>query len=211
MEVTEACRLEAAIDGICRLKWSRLEEDDLVRVAWAYYYFSVQFRENLQIARSLHPDDDMLWQLEKEECNTSNLSPWPGIAEVDEKMNHDEFMGRLLRLSPIDDDKRTVLDEIGQDYLDTTRSINPAARALSIASYEDGGLEKLFKAILQSSHWNGPLLQAFKHFLTEHIRFDSDPDQGHGALSRHLAPDERVLPLWDAAKRLFLRAVPSLA
>ncbi len=211
MEVTEVYRLESAVDDICRLKWNRLEEDDLVSVAWAYYYFSIQFRENLEIARSLYLDDNMLRQLEEEECNTANLSPWPGVADVDERMNHDEFMSRLLRLSPIDDSRRIVLGEIGQDYLHTTRSISPAARALSIASYEDGGLERLFKAILRSSHWNGPLLQAFRHFLTEHIRFDSDPGQGHGALSRHLAPDDRVLPLWDAAKRLFVEAVPSLA
>jgi len=32
-----------------------------------------------------------------------------------------------------------------------------------IASYEDGGLERLFQAILAISHWNGPLLQAFRH------------------------------------------------
>ena len=211
MEVTEACRLETAIDDVCRLKWSRLEEGDLVSVAWAYYYFSVQFRENLEIARSLHPDDDMLRQLEKEECDTSNLSPWPGVAEAGERMNHDEFMLRLLKLSPIADSKRIALDGIGQSYLDATRSVSPAARALSIASYEDGGLERLFKAILQSGHWTGPLLQAFRHFLTEHIRFDSDPEQGHGALSRHLAPDDRVLPLWEAARRLFVGAVPSLA
>ncbi len=211
MEVIESCRLETAIDDVCRLKWSRLEESDLVSVAWAYYYFSVQFRENLEIARSLHPDDDMLRQLEKEECDTSNLSPWPGVADAGERMNHDEFMLRLLKLSPIADSKRIALDEIGQSYLDATRLVSPAARALSIASYEDGGLERLFKAILRSDHWNGPLLQAFRHFLTEHIRFDSDPEQGHGALSRHLAPDDRVLPLWDAAKRLFVGAVPSLA
>lgn len=211
MEVTEISRLEAAVDDICRLQWSRLNEDDLVNVAWAYYYFSIQFRENLQIARSLHPDDDMLHRLEQEECDTSNLSPWPGVAEAGERMNHDEFMARLLRLSPISASRRAALDEAGQSYLNTVRSVGPAARALSIASYEDGGLESLFKAILQSDHWNGPLLQAFRHFLTEHIRFDSDPEQGHGALSRHLAPDDRVLPLWDAAKRLFVGAVPSLA
>jgi hypothetical protein len=68
-------------------------------------------------------------------------------------------------------------------------------RALSIASYEDGGLEKVFTSFLRAERWNGPLLQAFKHFVAEHVRFDSDPDQGHGALSRHLKPDDRILPL----------------
>ena len=54
---------------------------------------------------------------------------------------------------------------------------------MALASYEDGGLERVFRAILTAQHWNDPVLQAFKHFLSEHIRFDSDPEQGHGALA----------------------------
>ena len=77
-------------------------------------------------------------------------------------------------------------------------------------SYEDGGLERVFRAILTARHWNGLLQQAFKHFLTEHIRFDSDPDQGHGALCRHLRPDDRVLRLWADFKRMLVEAVPRL-
>jgi len=56
-----------------------------------------------------------------------------------------------------------------------------------------------------------PAAAGIQAFLTEHDRFDSDPEQGHGAFSQHLAPDDQVLPLWDAAKRLFIEAVPSLA
>ena len=82
--------------------------------------------------------------------------------------------------------------------------------ALSIASYEDGGLENVFGAILKAPHWDTPLLQAFQHFLSEHIRFDSDPDAGHGALCRHLVPDDRVLPLWTAFRRLLVEAAPAL-
>lgn len=74
---------------------------DLTSVAWAYYFFSVQFRENLEIARTLYPADRLLRQLAQEECNTDNLSPWPRVANTGEKLNHDEFMKRLLRLSPI--------------------------------------------------------------------------------------------------------------
>ncbi|MGD0429609.1 MAG: hypothetical protein ABSA58_00835, partial [Acetobacteraceae bacterium] len=53
-------------------------------------------------------------------------------------------------------------------------------------------------------------LKAFRHFLSEHIRFDSDPDEGHGALSRHLRPDDRILPLWTAFARLLVDFVPTL-
>jgi hypothetical protein len=81
---------------------------------------------------------------------------------------------------------------------------------LALATYEDGGLERVFRAILTAPNWNGPLQQAFKHFLAEHIRFDSDPDQGHGALCRHLTPNDRVLPLWAEFKYMLIEAAPNL-
>jgi hypothetical protein len=84
-------------------------------------------------------------------------------------------------------------------------------RALALASYEDGGLEAVFTAFLSAPTWDGPLLEAFKHFLAEHIRFDSDPNAGHGALCRHLVPDERVAPLWAEFKRILIEAAPGLA
>lgn len=128
---------EQVIDEICNLNWAKLNEEDLIRVAWAYYHFSVQFRECLEIARKMYPDDERLSQLDHGARDTDNLSPWP-------------------------------------------------------------------------QSWNGPLQQAFKHFLAEHIRFDSDPDQGHGALCRHLTPDDRVLPLWAEFKHMLVEAAPNL-
>ncbi len=56
-----------------------------------------------------------------------------------------------------------------------------------------------------------PLLRGFRHFLSEHIRFDSDPAQGHGALARHLRPDDRILPLWRAFRDLLIACVPTMA
>lgn len=125
-------------------------------------------------------------------------------------MNHDEFMARLLKLSPIDAEDKTSLETFGQAYLAAVRETPRMAKALSIASYEDGGLEKVFRAFLTARHWDTPLLQAFKHFLTEHIRFDSTPEQGHGALSRHITPDDRILPLWSAFHQLLVQAAPDL-
>jgi hypothetical protein len=199
------------ITKIGALAWDDLTEAEMIDTAWAYYFFSVQFRENLQIARSLHPTDEKLRQLEREECDTDNLSPWPGVAEVGEKLNHDDFMKRLLRLWPIDAHKRAAFQADGEQYLRMVRSLDPTSRALSIASYEDGGLECVFRAILRAPESANPLIQAFRHFLSEHIRFDSDPEQGHGALSRHMVPDDRILPLWDGFAKLLLAFVPGLA
>lgn len=201
---------KSVIDDICNLDWEHLSNAGLVSVAWAYYYFSTQFRENLEVARHLFPDDELLQELERGERNTDNLSPWPGVAATGEKMHHDEFMRRTLSLTPISRTRRKELESMGQAYLAYARSMDDMTRAMSIASYEDGGLEAVFKSILRAPNWDGPLLGAFRHFLIEHIRFDSDPDAGHGALCRHLAADDRILPLWSAFRGLFTEAAPSL-
>jgi hypothetical protein len=199
------------IDDICRLNWQGLTQDDLINVAWAYYYFSVQFRESLEITRALYPDDERLLELDRGERDTDNLSPWTGVARPGEKMNHDEFMRRTLALTPVAEARRRKLERLGQSYLHTIRAADDTTRALSLASYEDGGLESVFRAILTAPCWDGELLQAFRHFLTEHIRFDSDPEQGHGALCRHLTPDDRVLVLWAAFKKMLVESTPALA
>ncbi len=200
-----------AIDEIAGFNWTGLTADDLEAVALAYYFFSIQFRESLQTACSLYPDDAKLAQLRIEECGTDNLSPWPGVAEVGEKMDHDEFMRRTIALAPMAADEIARIEALGAIYLAETRSLSPKAKAFSIASYEDGGLETVFKAILRAPHWDGAVLGAFRHFLTEHIRFDSDPDGGHGSLSRHIEQDDRIVVAWRAFRDLLIEAVPNLA
>jgi hypothetical protein len=200
---------DQVIDGICRMPWEDLDSDEVMRVAKAYYYFSIQFRENLEIARALHPEDPKLAELCDGECDTDNLSPWPGIAEPRERMNHDEFMRRLLAFHAAGSDRR--LTETGLAYLEKTRRIDDPARAASIASYEDTGLSRVFAAMLRAPHWYGRGQRAFRFFLEEHIRFDSDDGAGHGSLSRHLAPDDRILPLWTAFRDLLTISVPKLA
>src|SRR5580704_5777615 len=135
---------QQAIDEICNLNWTKLTEEDIIRVAWAYYHFSVQFRECLEIARKMYPDDERLLQLDHGERNTDNLSPWPGVAATGEKMNHDEFMRRTLKLTEIPGERRRSLAAIGQAYLTKTRAIDRNSRASALASYEDGGLESVF-------------------------------------------------------------------
>jgi hypothetical protein len=202
---------DAMVEEICKLNWSGLDRSDISAAAWAYYYFSIQFRENLRLAHELRPDDPALGRLVAEECDTDNLSPWPGVAEAGERLNHDEFMRRVLALSPIDPATQREIEQAGERYLAEIRAMVPYARAASISSYEDGGLERVFTAILKCACWDTPLLQGFRHFLVKHIGFDSDPDQGHGSLVRHLPPDERVAVAWEALCQLFVTAVPRLA
>jgi hypothetical protein len=200
---------DSVVDGISRMAWDELTSDEVMRVAKAYYYFSIQFRENLEIARARHPHDAKLADLYAGECDTDNLSPWPGVAAAGERMNHDEFMRRLLAFHPVDRD--LGLTEAGLAYLGKTRRIDDASRAASIASYEDGGLSQVFGAMLRAPHWYGKGQRAFRFFLEEHIRFDTDDGAGHGSLSRHMPVDDRILPLWTAFRDLLATAVPKLA
>jgi hypothetical protein len=198
------------LDKICELSWSALDREGITAVACAYYYFSVQFRENLEIAYRLYPGD-LLERLVQGECDTDNLSPWPGVVKAGEKINHDEFMLRLLRLAPIEPATHQRIEDAGAAYLARTRNEDGQTKASSIASYEDGGLERLFTAILTCQCWDTPLLTAFRHFLVKHISFDTNPDGGHGALARHLPPDARVGRLWSELHTLLVIAEPGLA
>jgi hypothetical protein len=204
-------RYPRIIQDICDLGWSTLDQSGVIDAAWAYYFFSVQFQENLEIARQLFPDDEKLEDLEREESNTDNLSPWPGVAEIGERMNHCEFMRRVLALSPLPEAKRRQFEESGARYLRAVRATEPMTRALSISSYEDGGLERVFGAMLKSPPSDHPVVGAFRYFLFTHIEFDSDPTKGHGAMTRHLRPDDRILPLWASFKDILLAFAPSLA
>ena len=202
---------EQVIDEICALDWQGLGCAEMMQAAAAYHVFSIQFRESLQVARRLYPADEKLRRLEQEECDTDNLSPWPGVADAAERMNHDEYMRRTLALAPQGQAPSERLGSAARSYLEMSRSLDLPTRAASIASYEDGGLERVFRAMLLFCDWNNPLLASFEHFLAEHIRFDSDPDQGHGALSRHITVDDRILPLWQGFKALLVTCVPGLA
>lgn len=75
VQISECFECEGIIDTICGLNWEGLNQDDLLDAARGYYYFSIQFRESLQAARELYPEDENLWELEEAECNTDNLSP----------------------------------------------------------------------------------------------------------------------------------------
>lgn len=200
---------EGVIREICAAPWENASTSQLIQVAKVYYYFSVQFRENMEIACRLYPGDRMLEKLYRAECDTDNLSPWPGVAADRERLNHDEFVRRLLLLERIERDN--LLTKIGEDYLDFVRGIGDPVRASSIGSYEDGGLSRVFTAILRAPDWHGPGALAFRFFLERHIQFDDDENEGHGALVRHLQPSDKVAPLWMAFRDLLYAALSTAA
>jgi hypothetical protein len=206
--VMTADRYPKVIDEIESLNWSDLTRDELMAACAAYYYFSAQFVEAVDIACELYPSDPKLIELRQGECDTDNLSPYPGVAKPGEKMNHDEFMRRTVAMSSLDRDERSRIESLGRAYLAEVNQFDPITRAMSLSSYEDGGLEKVFGAMLTAKDWDEPSLGAFRHFLVEHIKLDSGE---HGGLCRHLVADDRILPLWEAFRNILVGAAPRLA
>ena len=201
---------EEIVESVCAMNWAGLNRSELLDSAWIYYYFSIQFRENLEIALRLFPEDQRLRELDGGERDTDNLSPCPGVVAAGERVDHDEFMLRALQLEEIDPDRRRRLQEIGEAYLRKIRSFDLMTRASSLSSYEAGGLEKVFTAILRARNWDGPALAAYKHFLVGHIALDSDAEHGHGALCEHLKPGDKVPRLWQAFRDSLVAGVPAL-
>ncbi len=208
MAVTNLDRYHAVIDDICNLNWSALNREELMAVCAAYYYFSVQFVEAVDIACGLHPSDRKLAELRKGECDTDNLSPYPGVAGEGEKMNHDEFIRRAATMASLNGAERARVETIGRAYLGDVHRMEPLVRAMSLSSYEDEGLPRVFSAMLKAPDWTEPSLGAFRHFLVQHVALDSNV---HGALCRHLVADDRILPLWKGFHKLLVDAAPKLA
>lgn len=202
---------QTIVDEICHFRWSEIDRSELLAVSQACYYFSVQFCETVEIACRLHPFDHLLAELREGRCNSDDLSPYPGVAEPSEKLNHGEFMRRVLALSSLDRETRGRIERLGAAYLAEIRRTGAETRVRSLPSYEDGGLERIFSAVLRARDWDEPSLAAFRHFLVGLVDLDSDPDFGHGALCRHLVPDDRIEPLWRAFRDLLMQAAPGLA
>lgn len=73
------------------------------------------------------------------------------------------------------------------------------------------GREKTLRDILNARHSETALLKAFNHFLTQYIKFDSDPGRGHGALSWRLTSVDRIVPLWAAFNQVSIEAAAGFA
>jgi hypothetical protein len=117
-------------------------------------------------------------------------------------------MRRVVAMSSLDRDMRAKVESLGHSYLAEVRRMDPLTRAMSLSSYEDGGLETVFRAMLLAPDWDEPSLGAFRHFLVEHIRLDSGE---HGSLCRHLVADDSILLLWNSFRALLVGAAPRLA
>lgn len=207
MNIQITSRYKIIIEEIRAMNWPLLNRRELMSVCRAYYYFSRQFVEAVHIACALYPDDEQLSALRDGECDTDNLSPYSGIAQHGEKMDHDEFMRRVIVIANLDEHDRNRVDALGRNYADKIAPFDDLTRAMSLSSYEDGGLEVVFRGMLTAPDWDEPSLGGFRHFLSEHIRLDSGE---HGALCRHLVADDQVLPLWVAFRDLLVAAAPTL-
>lgn len=201
MGLSECFQANSAINRVCDIGWETLNEQQMTSAVWMFYFRSVQFRENLEAAIRLHPDNQNLRTLTEEELHTNNLSPYNGIAAEGEYLDHDTFLKRIIETHPIPPEKRQYLENLGKEYLDSMTKMPDEIKAMCLVSSEDGGSSKIYTNILTSPQncWKSNGMQAFRHFLQKHVEFDSTEgeDTGHGMLVRKLGIDDRVAPMLD--------------
>ena len=107
-------------------------------------FLSSVSRECLEIARRLYPDDERLLELDRGERDTDNLSPWPVVAAVGERMHHDEFMRRTLELTKIPGGRKRRLAAIGEAYLTRIRAMDATAGQWRLPVMKMAGWKECF-------------------------------------------------------------------
>ena len=193
------------------MNWRRLSIGELIDVAWAYYFFSIQFRENLLIARELLPDDAQLEQL------GSRRKGYGQFISLSRGCRRRGASGsrRVHAESVVADADRRASAAIASRR--SARLISAKSAPLTVGqgprasrAMRTGVLRKCSGACCRPRIGRIPCSQGFKHFLEKHIEFDSDVENGHGGLCRHLPPNEGVRELWTAFKESLIQVAPAL-
>ncbi len=201
-----------AVCEIAAMNWVALSPDERVDVAWTTYFFSVQCRESLNAALQVHPDHEGLKHYAQAVCQTTNLSPWTGVASPGEAMHHDEFLRRVLTREPVCQERRARLQRLGAAYLVTTRGLNAPVKAMGVLSYLTGGLDAVYRTIQSTAQGEGELMRGFRYFLTEHVRLvHASQAELPSASSAGSNDGDSAGLMWTAFRDLLLQTVPSLS
>jgi hypothetical protein len=79
------------------------------------------------------------------ECDTDTLSPYPRVATVGEKMNHDEFMRRAVAMSSLDGDTQARQGREPRPCVSYENSQDGrVTKAMSLSSHEMAGWRRCF-------------------------------------------------------------------
>tara|TARA_B100001989_G_C24540621_1_gene467343 strand:- start:1554 stop:2237 length:684 start_codon:yes stop_codon:yes gene_type:complete len=202
MGLSDCFQASSGVERICNLGWEDLSENQVKRALHGFYFFSQKFVDNLRTASNLYPEDDGIKSLMQEELNTDNLSPYNGVADEGEAMDHDVFLRRVIQISGLSEEENEELFTKGKQYLEAMDQMPPEAQLQCLVSCEDGGAIQMYSSVLKAQVLDSedPALQAFKHFLQKHVEFDNEEgaEAGHGTLVRKFEmEDKHIGPFWN--------------
>ena len=127
--------------------------------------------------------------------------------DYDQVGDHADFLWHFIQ-------KHGILAKVPQEvresvgaYLQAVECLPRAVRVMSIVSRERE-LSGIFERILEAPDWSLPGLAAFRYYLEEHIKLDSN-EGGHADLLAGCEVDERVVEFYERRLDLY-RCMPTL-
>lgn len=194
---------KSVVRRIRLLNWENLNGEELQMVMYLSWVAAVEFAEALRLAQALYPEHHGLQQMAHGELKTKNLQ----LDDFTAAGDHHEFLRHFLLKHGIIEMLEPRLGPHAAVYLDACRALRPEIRAMTVFSREEE-LSGIFVGMLDAKDWSAPGLDAFNHYLSRHIAFDSSQG-GHHDLISNFEVDENVLPFYEARLETF-RLVSSL-
>ncbi len=168
-------KYKAIVQRIRGLDWRKLSTCELEMLMILSAYSAKEFAESLRIALKLYPDNPKLNEMAGGEIATENIS----FGDYNQKGDHVDFLEHFIVKYKISE-LYPEANKAGELYLSQVRLLSDSVRAMSVFSRENE-LPKIFELILEARDWSKPILTAYKHYLTEHIRLDT-MEGGHAEL-----------------------------
>lgn len=170
---------------IAGLKWENLSTAELQGLMVLSAFAAREFAESLRIALEIYPESSNFQEMARGEINTDNLM----FGGYSQNGDHADFLWHFV-------DKHGFVNlypevkKAGEIYLSQVRTLSNEVRAMSVVSRERE-LPGIFRRVLEAKDWSAPGLDAFRYYLTEHIRLDS-MEGGHGDLLEGFSVTEDV-------------------
>lgn len=190
---------KTVVEKIKSLNWENLDNQELQQLMYLSHVSAREFAEALRIALKLYPENENLQEMARGELQTNNLS----FGDYQAKGDHADYLGHFLEKMEVP----KHLTILGDLYQAACRELDDKTRAMSIFSREEE-LSGIFERILKAKDWSTSELTAFRHYLEQHIAFDSNKG-GHHDLTKEFPIDDSVKPFYEARLNMY-RAIPKL-
>ncbi len=181
---------------IRELDWENLDATSLQDVMYLSFISAFEFAEALRVALRLYSDDSLVQEMSEGELETDNLK----YQEYDKKGDHADFLMYFMESCGYTPTEK--IEQAGEQYLNVCRAFSDELRAMSVFSreFESTGI---FKRILSAKDWDACGLSAFRYFIEEHIRLDSE-DGGHHDMIKHYTITDEVDAFYEARYKMYL-------